>query len=90
MQYVSSENLRILIMSAKVIHYCSIKMMKFSLNLIRLNFKSNYLRFGFIIYTFAYGFPGISSKLYLVSAARDASYVYLQQHGQYLVFCLIF
>lgn len=77
MHYVSSENLRILILSAKIIHFHCIKIMKFSLNLISLNFKLDYFRFRSIIYTFAYRFPGISSELYLVSVARDASSIYL-------------
>lgn len=74
---VSLENLSILILFAKIILYCSIKITKFSLNLISLNFKPNNSVFCVIIYTFAYRFPGISSELCLVSVARDVFYVYL-------------
>lgn len=77
MQYVSSENLRILIFSVEIIHFSCIKMTKFSLNLITLNFKSDHFRFHPIIYTLAYRFPGISSELYLVSVARGASSIFL-------------
>lgn len=76
MQYVSLENLSVLTLFAKIILYWSIKITKFSLNLISLNFKPNNFIFC-VIYTFADRFPGISSELCLVSVARDVSYVYL-------------